>query len=213
MPLLLDQLTGNGCRLLVWHVTETEEDLEKFSNGYNFAHSEPISSIKIANRRKQKLVTGLLADIIAQKHCKILYSDAGKPFLADFPGYISVSHGGNYVGMIYHESLPPGLDIEVPADRIRKIASKFVNDQENARLNDQADLHDLYLIWGVKEALFKSYGGGGIVFKSHLLVHQPEGNKQKGHGEAEYLKNEMPEKHHYHFFYLEDALLVYTIAL
>ncbi len=213
MPLLLDQLTENGCRLLVWHVTETEEVLEKFSGGHNFDSSSPISSIKLTERRKQKLVTGLLADIIAKNRCKIQYTEAGKPFIEGFPGHISVSHGGSLVGMIYHEVLAPGLDIEVPSERIRRIADKFINNHEKSWLNEPSSLHELYLIWGVKECLFKSYGGGGIIFKSHLSINKPEGITAKGFGVASFLKNEMPEKHSYHYFYLEDALLVYTIAL
>jgi hypothetical protein len=213
MPLLLDQLTENGCRLLVWHVTETEETLEKFSLGRNFDSSSTISSIKLTERRKQKLVTCLLADIITKKHCKILYTVAGKPFIDDFPGHISVSHGGTFVGLIYHDVLAPGLDIEVPSERIRRISDKFINDHEKSWLNEPTSLHELYLIWGVKECLFKSYGGGGIIFKSHLSVNKPSNGNLEGFGEATYLKNEMPEKHRYHYFYLEDALLVYTIAL
>lgn len=213
MPLLLDQFTGNGCRLLVWHVTETEKELEKFSGSRNFDTISHISSIKLTERRKQKLITGILAEIIAGKHCKILYTDAGKPFIDQFPGNISVSHGGNYVGLIYHEKLAPGIDIEVPSERIRRIAPKFINNEEELWLEASPSIHHLHLIWGVKESLFKSYGGGGIIFKAHLLVHQPEGDAKSGAGEAIYLKKESPEKHSYHYFYLEDALVVYTIAL
>lgn len=212
MPLLLDQITENGCRLLVWHITETEDQLKKLAARQNFEDQSHITSLKLTERRKQKQITGILADIITGKQCKILYSATGKPFIKDFQGHISVSHGGQYVGMIYHQSAAPGLDIEVPSERIRKIAFKFINDHEASWMSALPNLHALYLIWGVKESLFKSYGGGGIVFKTHLLVNKPNGDERTGIGEAVFLKNEMPETHTYHYFYLEDALLVYTIA-
>ncbi len=213
MPLLIDRFTKNGCRLLVWHVTETEEELEKFSGRLNFDNSFLDSTIKLPKRRKQKQITSILAEIIAGKHSKILYTEAGKPFIDEFAGQISVSHGGPFVGMIYHETGAPGLDIEVPAERIRRISSKFINEQETTWLESPASLHSTYLIWGVKESLFKSNGGGGIIFKTHLQVNRPEGGLKEGSGIALFLKNEFPEKHHYHYFYLEDALVVYTIAL
>ncbi len=212
MPLVVDELTSSEVRILIWNIQETEEDLKKFLNLPENSIEGLLSGINHFQRRKQKLVTNLLLGLLSSNTLHIHYSAEGKPILTTCDGHISISHSGDYVVLIYHVNKLIGVDIEIPDQRVINISGRFINESEYlwASISKETTFS---LIWGVKESVFKAIGGGGIDFKKNIIVSKPYENMvQNGKGRATFIKNEHIQNFQYHFRYLEDYLLVYTIA-
>ncbi|CAN5591415.1 hypothetical protein BH11BAC2_BH11BAC2_14650 [soil metagenome] len=216
MPLLHQHtITGSGYQILIWNLTETEEELLMFLNTHTISIPEGYFSIKHLLRRKQKLATHLLINHLTEgKGFQITYNALGKPELLNHCGSISISHSPHHVGLIHHTELKTGIDLEEPDGRILNIAGRFINEEEQKWLNFENPEKDYYLIWGVKECAFKAIGGGGIDFKNHLKVGKPESRDNlEGTGTVLFTKSLEMQPFRYYYRYLEDYLLVYTIAL
>ncbi len=212
MPLVFNKLLPSGTYVWVWHLTETTEALQKFISDENFQEIQRTFHHPI--RRLQKMVTCILLQGLGEgKSIDIQYDERGKPSPVDYPGHVSISHSRNYVGLMYHPLLPCGLDLEEIRERILHLAGKFVNDHERSWINHDTPLLDTGLIWSVKEALFKNIGGGGIIFKDQLFVNKPhEADEKGGKGYAWYKSPGTGSCFEYQYIYLEDVLLVHTIA-
>lgn len=161
------------------------------------------------------MVSRLLLDQLGGgKPVEWYYSENGKPKFRDFPGYFSLSHSHHFVGLAYHPLLSCGIDLEEIREKILWIAPRFTHEEEWAWVRQSEKLRDLTLIWSIKEALFKTLGGGGIHFKSDLRIAAPEReHKNSGKGTAVYLAAGSMSRFDYFYRYLEGVLLVHTIAL
>jgi phosphopantetheinyl transferase len=208
MPLIFNHFTNQSAQVLIWNMLETENELikflpepEKFLTG--------ISSIKLQKRRLQKITAELLLNqlgINQQEH--IIHSSAGKPLLIN-GSHISWTNSEHYVAMIQHATQLVGIDIEEPSMRILKTAHRFVNSKELEWVNSNSPLFDYYLIWGVKECVFKAIGGGGILFKDHIDVQAPDENLN---GKVIFSKEDFSVVMNYQVVNLDGLMMVYTIA-
>ena len=64
-----------------------------------------------------------------------------------------------------------GIDIEKQRPKILKIAHKFTTLQEYSTLaNQDAIIRKLTVVWGTKEAVYKSFAHPGISFLEHIFV-------------------------------------------
>jgi RimJ/RimL family protein N-acetyltransferase/phosphopantetheinyl transferase len=109
-------------------------------------------------------------------------------------GHISISHTKNGAIAAYSASLEVGVDIEGIRPQIGRIAKKFIRPDEETYLQSLGTVHAQQLIWGIKESLFKLYGGGNVDFKKHLhitsLSAEENGNQWSGTAWV-YATNEM----------------------
>lgn len=212
MPLIHDISNADGSRVLIWRISETEEALIKFSQKEEINIDVSIAALRLVQRRKQKIVALLLLKELINNSFELEYTPLGKPFSLQANGEISLSNTGDYVGLIFHPTQLCGLDLEIPSPKILKIAPKFINPTEEEWLHNGPGIPYIYLVWGVKECIFKAIGGGGIDFKQHLLVTCPTGNQQSGEGIAHFKKTEPAVLFKFNYVYLDEVLMVYTIA-
>ena len=101
-------------------------------------------------------------------HQTIHYNDR-KPYLDN--GYISISHSANMAAIIYNPDFPVGIDIEVVAPRIQRIATRAFSESELAVATD--DLEKLTVLWNCKECVFKLDNDDGIEFREMIEVDMP----------------------------------------
>ena len=112
-------------------------------------------------------------------------------------GHISISHTKNEAIAAYSASLEVGVDVEGIRPQIGRIAKKFIRPDEETYLQSLGIVHAQQLIWGIKESLFKLYGGGNVDFKKHLHITSlsEEGNGNQWSGTAwVYATNELREQ-------------------
>lgn len=83
--------------------------------------------------------------------------DTGAPYLPEYPSlHLSISHTRGYAVVGVSEAHPIGIDIERLGDKVERVVSKFLTDEELALAYglDNARLA-LHLLWSAKEAAYK----------------------------------------------------------
>lgn len=198
--------------LSIWKTTETSTELLSLLKAKNISYKIPQTFIH-ERRKTEWLCVRLLLHEMFLTHDKIelVYDEKGKPHIKDIEGYISISHTGSYVTIIYHKTQPTGIDIEIITPRIEKIAYKFLNDEERQFAQGENYLEKLYVIWGAKESIFKWYGKGDMDFKTNFNV-LPFHFNGKGMITAQFILNKdiRELKLHYHRF--DDVMLVHLVS-
>jgi 4'-phosphopantetheinyl transferase EntD len=131
------------------------------------------------NRKREWLsVRVLLKEIIGMEK-QILYTDSGKPYLADQSFHISISHTKGYVAVILDKEKPVAIDIEQISPRVEKIRTRFMDETEENNLSSKNRIIHLLLHWSAKESLFKILDENDIEFKMQLHINpfEPAINK------------------------------------
>ena len=94
----------------------------------------------------------------------------GKPYLANLPHYISLSHSFDYAAVMISENKPVGIDIELINTKIERIAHKFMNEQELSNMDKNHLTEHLYISWCAKEAIYKLQGKKNVSFLDNIRL-------------------------------------------
>jgi phosphopantetheinyl transferase len=172
MPLFYQQHINQNTRLAIWKIEESESF---------FAETVPLQrDITHPHKRLQHLAGRYLLRFLFPDfpYSEILIADTRKPYLANEAYHFSISHCGDYAAAIVSKDERVGIDIEIPSEKILRIAHKFVNGEEFEMINDQQNETKNYqqktlltLIWCAKETMFKWYSVGNVDFKAMLQVN------------------------------------------
>lgn len=153
----------------------------------------------------------LAARVLAHTVCPgfdILEKDEyGKPYFDSEDHKISITHAGDYAGFMLTKKRDCGLDMEQITGRIRRIAKKFIREDEEAFL--EQDLKGMYAIWCAKEAMYKYYGLKSLDFKEHMKLH-PSELKIQGTLSGIIHKKEYMKELDLDYEFFDDYLLIHT---
>lgn len=106
-------------------------------------------------------------------------SDAnGKPYLANFPQRISLTHSYDYAAVMMCDDREVGIDLEIVKPKITRIADKFMKTDELAFMQEETKIEQLYACWCAKEAVYKLQGNKGVSFKDDMTVQPFEYHDQ-----------------------------------
>ena len=212
MPLINIETPLHDCRLITWKITESENDLIDIVTAGGREDFIPAKEFKSKKRRMEWLSTRCaLLQTNHDKAVSIEYADNGKPFLASRKYHISVSHAWPLVCILEHDKHAVGIDIEFMTDRILKIADKFVNQDELNWMSSRNSLNELYLIWAAKEAVFKMKSASGVDFRTQLILSKTD-IQSSGNTTIQFSKDGKQEMYNIYYRYLDNMILVYTIA-
>lgn len=128
---------------------------------------QDIKLLKSDKRRIEKYVVHYILTSIYSVNYELVYKDSGKPILLDKNNHISISHSKNLIAIFISNTEHIGVDVEYISEKIIKIASKFISDDEQLLLTTT---DDYTLIWSAKETIYKSYGISGVDFKQGMNV-------------------------------------------
>lgn len=115
-----------------------------------------------------------------------LYDEFGKPYLKGSDKFISVSHSASWCSaMISDQSC--GVDIQVYSHTVERIVHKFLS---AAEFEEKGPLknrwHQLHLLWGAKECMYKAYGKKKLEFREHIHIRDYIEQENKALGEIVY---------------------------
>ena len=158
-------------RFAIWKVEETAEDLTSRLQ-LNEREEALLNRLNKGKRTLHWLATRVLLrtmlDTTGYIDCP---SDVnGKPYLANFPDRISLTHSYEYAAVMLSKKGEVGIDLEIVKPKITRIASKFLQEEELAFIGDKDQIRQLYACWCAKEAVYKLQGNKGVSFKDHMRV-------------------------------------------
>jgi 4'-phosphopantetheinyl transferase len=169
MPLYKKFNINATSQVLIWHITESFEDL------FDEVLLKDVSLIRINNMKALLHQKGFLSirkllQEIGYTDEDLFYDETGKPNLLDGKN-ISITHSFEYSAIIVSEQVP-GIDLEMQRQKIITIAEKFMDTEFDflPKEKNQDFIQKSTVIWGVKEAIFKIENEIGISFKNHISV-------------------------------------------
>lgn len=181
MPIFFQQEVNANTRLGIWKIEETEDFFKR-----NVPQHRDVTH---PHKRLQHLAGRFLLQYLFPDfpYHLIEIADTKKPFLPEEQYHFSISHCGDFAAAIVSKNSRVGIDIEIPVDKIVKIADKFLSGEEKKIFNTELPAHDaeasgqhpgIYrrdsrlttLLWSAKEAVFKWYGNGGVDFKKQIQL-------------------------------------------
>jgi 4'-phosphopantetheinyl transferase EntD len=143
-----------------------------------------LSKIKRRSSQMEAIKLRLIQSIFKDINVSIENEENGKPILRGTNWNVSVSHSNNWLFIQTTPLFQPGIDIEPLREKVLKIAPRFVNTIDEKNLQHWPQLLGLHVIWGAKEAIYKSYSKKGLDFKKEILIELPadhlESNQIKG---------------------------------
>jgi phosphopantetheinyl transferase len=208
MPLYKTLTIDSTIKVYIWKISESEADLATgiqltphCQNRMNGMKSE-------IHRRGFLSIRHLMAEA-GYVDADLYYDENGKPHLTD-GNKISITHSGQFTGIIVSSSQDVGIDIERQRDKILRIAHKFTPiDEYKTIANTDALIRKLTIVWGCKESLYKIYAEPGLSFINHIEIKDFEMSNTKTTGEIIY--EGRSSNYDISFMEFEGFTLVYAI--
>ena len=169
MGVILKSDLEQGCRLGIWEIRETYDELRSRLS----LESEEVKTLegfRNQNRKLEWLSVRTLINELTGKNSRIIYNEDHKPFLLENSSYISISHSYNYTSILLSRFKRVGIDLEYMSHRISGISDRFINEKERITRSENLLRYHLYIHWCAKEALYKICDKKFINFKQNLTI-------------------------------------------
>lgn len=170
---------SDGAVFAIWKVEETGGELRAML-GDSLPYDAELSALRAESRRTEYLAVRVLLKALCGEEKQVGHFPSGKPFLTDQSYRLSISHTRGYVAVALHPSAEVGVDIEQVADRVLRIAGRFMCAEELdgeteavkgfAGDSRTSTLYYMLLHWSAKETLYKLMGEEEVDFREHLRI-------------------------------------------
>ncbi len=211
MPLIRITEPDKTTRIGIWKITESTSELKSVT-ALTADEEQAWSSFKSESRKKQWLAARRILALMHEKQHTIIYNEQGKPALNESDTHISITHSRDMAAVITRKDRPAGIDVERITDRIERVKERFLPQEELDRIGDNDRLEKLYILWGIRECLFKTAGNPHLDYRSDIKV-EPFDYLCNNEGRCEAWLNVAgsPQKVKLAYEKIEDYLLVYTL--
>ena len=190
MP-VFKQYTESSYKWGIWKASESLEELLALLP-HKEKYEEGIGKFTAVSRKLEWLAVRVLLYTMLGEEKEIHYYSNGGPYLADGSFSISISHTKGYVAVLLSEpGKRVGIDIECYSERVRKVAHKFMREDE-------------------KKSLFKGMNASDVDFREHLHVMPFTPDEQGVFSAAEY---RTAEKQIFQIYYYLFSDFVLTLSL
>ncbi|WP_428655533.1 4'-phosphopantetheinyl transferase family protein [Runella sp.] len=204
MPLVRQWTVFDDCEILVWQIAESPEVLlqdlivavEEWEEFKTISHPQKQLEWLTGRRAMQALIESK-----GRRYEGMVKDEYGKPHLKHRIAEISITHTVQYVGVTLHPVKPLGIDMERMADKLARVAHKFLSDSESQYA--KLELSQLVTYWCAKEALYKLHGTRQLSFKEQIFIEPFMDTDSYVEGFIEY--HTIPkQRHQLHRFWVED---------
>lgn len=165
---------GSKARFAIWRI---EEDVDNLKNRLQLDARERsiLEKLHPGKRKLQWLSTRvLLREMLKTSEFIDCPNDEhGKPYLANFPQKISLTHSYDYVSVFLSDDKEVGIDLELVKPKILRIADKFMKEEELEFIpfqDEELAIKTLYACWCAKEAVYKLQGRKGVSFRDNMTI-------------------------------------------
>jgi len=166
MPLFKTIQHNKFTRIFVWKIEESYDEL--FENiVLNERSKDRLSGMKSELHQRGFLSVRYLLKSAGYNDFDLYYNEFGKPLLKD-EKHISITHSYQFSAIII-SNVGVGIDVERNRDKIIRIYDRFVNTKVDSLSNEDL-VKQLTVIWGAKEAMYKTYPYGGLSFHNHIAI-------------------------------------------
>jgi|SRR5690606_19607155 len=162
----------NSVRFAIWRIEETADEL--IGRLQLDEHERTVlTTLNKGKRTLHWLATRVLLREMLNTpgHISCPSDENGKPYLANFPQRISLTHSFDYAAVMMSDNGEVGIDLELVKDKICRISDKFMKPRELAVIGSDNLTEKLSACWCAKEAVYKLQGNKGVSFKDNMTIH------------------------------------------
>ena len=117
-------------------------------------------------RAEREAVVRIIANVFGAS-AVLSHREDGSPYVEDFDGFISISHGADFAVVAVNSLQPIGVDIERWRESLRKVAPRVLDQREMELYS--TDRPSLLRAWPAQEAIFKAAGVADLVLSEIRL--------------------------------------------
>ena len=206
MPLYKTINPNKSTKIFVWKIEESYDDLYKGIE-LNEHSSKRLDGMRSQLHQRAFLSVRHLLKLAGYSDFDLYYNQYGKPLLID-KKHISITHSHQFSAIIISD-IDIGIDIEKNRSKIIRIQDKFVNTNVDS-LSDEDIVKQLTVIWGAKEAMYKTYPYGGLSFHNHISIDPFLFANKKSTGKV--IFEDWKKEYHINFMFFDEGFtLVYAI--
>lgn len=172
MSLVYLRELNSNTKIALWRIEEDEHTLTSRLQ-LDELEEQKLTTLSNGKRRLHWLATRVLLRTLLNTTSYIdCPSDSnGKPYLANFPQKISLTHSYDYAGAIISSTGEVGIDMEIIKEKVERIAHKFLKPEELEFISKNENrLEQLYACWSAKEAVYKLQGNAGVSFLTDMTI-------------------------------------------
>ena len=148
---IIKKISNGNSIIWIWKIEESTDELSILTN--------QTTDIKNEIKKKEFYASRILIEKMCEElnidFLGIKKDDNDKPHLIGSKYHISISHKFPYVTSIF-DNKACGVDIERIDNKVRKIKSKFLTENEEKKIGDI--LKKLVEYWSIKESTYKVEG-------------------------------------------------------
>lgn len=207
MSLLMKELFDEDIIFALW---EIEEGYDALMSQLQLDAQDiaTVESFKSYQRKLEWLSVRALLNHVLGPKAKIVYGPERKPYLYDNSYNISISHSNNITAILLSKKRRVGLDLEYQTEKVLRIADKFLTTDELEAIDQQQQIHHLYLHWCGKEALYKICDKKEINFVTNLHI-EPFIPEKQGRMYGKVTNSYMDERFTLNYFTLKNYAIVW----
>lgn len=160
----------NKVRFAIWRIEESAEDLIGRLQ-LDDREKAVLNRLNKGKRTLHWLATRVLLRTMLDTpgYINCPSDENGKPYLANFPQRISLTHSFDYAAVMMSDRGEVGIDLELVKPKILRIADKFMKAEE-LEVVGKDHIEKLYACWCAKEAVYKLQGNKGVSFKDNMTI-------------------------------------------
>ena len=176
MPLIRKQKLEPDTWLALWQMTEAVDQLPAPA-------SVDLSPLHSPRRKKETLTEYLLLKALTGDDSLVIrHNEDGAPLVDGY--FVSLSHTDGWAAMMLSRSHRVGVDIEYVSERVNRVASRFIRDDEQ-----QSTLAERLITWCAKEAVYKYFTEQHLEFHEMRLL--PYAQEEAGEVTVENLRQQV----------------------
>ena len=213
MGLYYQEQFKNGAQIVVWEITETEEQLKEICTLPN-EEEEELSYITNPQRRLERLAVRAILQHIFQEKVYLGYHENGRPFLQNSIIELSIAHTRRFACVLTHPENNVGVDIESLGRNFSAVEKKAVRESEMDFLSEKPEVRrlQLALIWCVKEALFKYMSQPDVDYVEQIEVERFTPRESGEIDACFYQRDGLEESFTLEYKTLDDHIIVWLVG-
>ncbi|MCC8171571.1 MAG: 4'-phosphopantetheinyl transferase superfamily protein [Parabacteroides sp.] len=153
----------------IWKIEETDTELLCMLDNREW-YAPRLETMPALQRRREWLAARVLLKTLLGKEVQVAYTETGRPYCPGEPYAVSISHTRGYAAVCVTTGFSPGIDIEYRSDRVKKVATRFLDETELRQISPECDMLSLQLYWSAKETVFKALGQPEVDFRRHIRI-------------------------------------------